>query len=81
MFHFRRTALAMRGSLSRERTDHPLDLIEALRAIAEQDDDQHAPLIPDEGQNGAEVTTVFAGGIEEFDGHFSVLRYQICAFL
>ena len=65
----------------RNTADHPLDLIEAFRAITEQDDDQHAPLVPDARQDGAQVATVFAGGIGELDGHFVVLRYQNCAFL
>ena len=63
--------------------DHPPDLIEALRAIAEQDDDEHGPLISYVREYGAEVATVFASGIEEMDGHVDVdvLWYQICAFL
>jgi hypothetical protein len=61
--------------------DHPLDLIKALRAIAEQDDDEHGPFVPYARQNGAEGAAIFGVGIGELDGHFGVLRYQVCAFL
>ena len=75
------SALREREHPLRNTADHPLDFIKALRAIAEQDDDQHGPLLPYARQNGAESAAIFAGGIEELDGHFGVLRYQICAFL
>src|ERR1700731_2070683 len=42
--------------------DHPPDLIEALRAIAEQDDDEHGPLVAYARQNGADGAAICGGG-------------------
>ncbi len=53
---------------------HPPDLVKALRAIAEQHDDERGPLVPYARQNGAEGAAIFRGGIGELDGHFGVLR-------
>ena len=58
-----------------------LIFIKALRAIAEQDDDQHGPLVAYPRQNGPEGAAIFGVGDRERNGHPGVPWYQICAFL
>ena len=54
---------------------------EALRAIAQQHDDEDAPFVADARQYRTDGTAILACGIGKLDGHLGVLRYQICAFL
>src|SRR5216683_3458102 len=60
---------------------HPLDLVEALRPVAQQDDDQHGPFVADQRQDGADGAAILGVRIGELDGHLRVPWYQICAFL
>src|SRR3979490_1631380 len=65
----------------RNAADHSFDRVEALRPVAEQHDDQHAPFIADAGQHRTDGAAVLARAIGKLDSHLYVLQYQICAFL
>jgi len=61
--------------------DHPSDLIEPFGSIAEQNDDEHCPLVAHPRQDGAQGAAIYSRGVGKLDGHFDVLKYQVCAFL
>jgi hypothetical protein len=61
--------------------DHAPELVKAHRAIAEQDNDEHRPLVAYAREHGADGAAILAGGIVLWGGHFGVLRYQVCASL
>jgi hypothetical protein len=65
----------------RDTADETLDLIEALGTIAQQNDDENAPLVAHACQDGTGGLTVYGSGVDQFDSHSSVPSYQWCAFL
>src|ERR1700687_4195589 len=65
----------------RNAADHSFDLVEALRPVAEQYNDQHAPFVADAGQHRTDGAAVLARAIGKLGSHLYVLQYQICAFL
>src|ERR1700730_299852 len=65
----------------RNAADHAFDLVEALRTIAQQHDDQDAPFVADACQYRADGAAILACAIRNLDSHLCVLQYQLCAFL
>src|SRR5207302_10952868 len=65
----------------RSGAENSVNHTEALRHVAEQHDDPHAPFVANAGQHRTDGATVLARAIGKLGSHLYVLRYQICAFL
>src|SRR5581483_10603868 len=64
----------------RDAANHALDLVEALRAVAEHHDHEHAPFIADAGEDGSDTAAVAVEmRLRRQDGHIFVRGSHGCA--
>jgi hypothetical protein len=74
------TAQGERQHPLRNAADPALDLVEALWAVAERHNDEHAPFVADSGKyRGDPATVAVEVRLRRQDGNLGVLRFQRCA--